>query len=66
MSMSKGGAERVISELCNYGAEHGHDMHIVTCLAGRSEYELRNSIKLHSGTIAVDAYHSQTDYRVCA
>lgn len=58
MSMSKGGAERVISELCNYGAEHGHDMHIVTCLAGRSEYELRNSIKLHSGTIAVDAYHS--------
>ena len=59
MSMNKGGAEHVISTLCNYGIEKNHDMHIVTCLQGDSAYELDEKVTKHEGFISMDEYRSK-------
>ena len=60
MSMNKGGAERVISALCNYGAKHGYNMHIVTCLQGESQYELDTRVKKHKGFISLEKYRAES------
>lgn len=58
MSMCKGGTERVISEICNYGVAHGHEMHIITCLKESPEYELNRCVMLHVG------FFSQSEYKL--
>lgn len=49
MAMSKGGTERVISILCNHGFGEKDEIHICTCLAGKSQYPLKESVIVHSG-----------------
>ena len=44
MSMNKGGAERVISILCNNGLGMDNEMHILTCLKGASQYILKDDV----------------------
>ena len=45
-SMGKGGAERVISILSNHYIGKGCEVHIITLLDSKCEYELHESIKL--------------------
>lgn len=59
MSMCKGGAERVISEICNYGVTYGHEMHIVTCLNEPPEYELKENVMFHAGILSLDEYRAK-------
>lgn len=59
MSMNKGGAEHVISTLCNYGVEKNHEMHIVTCLRGDFAYELNQKVIKHDGFITYKEYRSR-------
>lgn len=59
MVMNKGGAEHVISTLCNYGIEKNHEMHIVTCLQGDSAYELDQKVTKHDGFITFDEYRTK-------
>lgn len=58
--MNKGGAERVISTLCNYGVDHGYEMHIATCLQGISQYELNEQVKKHEGFISFEEYRMKS------
>lgn len=59
MAMNKGGAERVISILCNHGLGEGNEMHIVTCLQGDSQYELKKSVIRHPGFLSFDEYKAK-------
>lgn len=59
MTMNKGGAEHVISTLCNYGIRKDHEMHIVTCLQGGSAYELDPKVTKHEGFITFDEYRTK-------
>lgn len=59
MTMNKGGAEHVISTLCNYGVERKCEMHIVTCLQGDSAYELDSKVTKHDGFISFEEYKAK-------
>lgn len=59
MTMNKGGAEHVISTLCNFGIKKNHEMHIVTCIQGDSAYELDAKVIKHDGFITFDEYKTR-------
>lgn len=63
MSMNKGGAERVISILSNNGLGVSNSIHIVTCLEGNSQYELKDCVIKHPGFISFDEYMSKGKMR---
>lgn len=56
MSMNKGGAERVISILCNNGFGTDNEMHILTCLKGHSAYSLKDDVIIHEGFLTIQEY----------
>lgn len=56
ISMTKGGAQRVISILCNNGLGNHNEMHILTCLEGDSQYSLKNDVIKHQGFLPIDEY----------
>lgn len=57
--MSKGGAERVISNLCNNGLGVDNEMHILTCLKGKSQYPLKKDVIMHEGFMTLQEYRRQ-------
>lgn len=59
MSMNKGGAERVISILCNNGLGMDNEMHILTCLKGASQYILKDDVIRHEGFLTLQEFREQ-------
>ena len=59
MSMNKGGAERVISILCNNGLGMDNEMHILTCLKGDSQYPLKDDVIRHEGFLTLQEFREQ-------
>lgn len=45
LSLCKGGAERVLSELCNYFSSLQYQVTVITCMNKQPEYELNETIK---------------------
>lgn len=45
LSLCKGGAERVLSELCNYYASLQYQVTVITCMNKQSEYVLNTNVK---------------------
>lgn len=56
MSMNKGGAERVISILCNNGLGTDNEVHLITCLKGNAQYSLKDEVNCHEGFLSLEEY----------
>lgn len=62
MAMHRGGAERVISTLCNGDMASKHQLYLLTVLKGRSEYKLNKKVWYH-GLISSKKYFEKGKWK---
>lgn len=58
MTLAKGGAERVLTTICNNWPEKTDEIIILTCLNNDPQYEIGNNIKVH-GLIDSEDYYKR-------